>query len=198
MSKENGHKEAVKLAIEKLADVDFNKRCSRLGLPIPLNNTLSLKFLGADMILRMPDFQLFREQNEPAKPGDRILLLHYLLNDLKIYETSELISFRQLPGGIFYYEPFLARSIRPMVNRFGNDIDLLKKNLNRYNWQPIDVGDFGARIHVFGKLYVTLLYRLGDEEFPPDAELLFDASIKHVLSTEDAAVLAGRVCLGLL
>jgi hypothetical protein len=60
------------------------------------------------------------------------------------------------------------------------------------------LGDFGARIHAIGKVYVTLVYHLGDEEFPASADLLFDASIKRVYPTEDAAVLASRISMSLV
>ncbi len=85
-----------------------------------------------------------------------------------------------------------------MVERIGNDLELLKKNLDRFDWEPVSLDDLGARIHAIGKVYVTLIYHLGDEEFPSSADLLFDASIKRVYPTEDAAVLASRICLSLL
>ncbi|MHB9138667.1 MAG: DUF3786 domain-containing protein, partial [Victivallaceae bacterium] len=43
-----------------------------------------------------------------------------------------------------------------------------------------------------------LIYRAGDDEFPPEAEVLFDAAVKRVYVAEDAAVMAGRICIGLL
>ena len=49
-----------------------------------------------------------------------------------------------------------------------------------------------------GNLHVTLVYRAGDSEFGPAADLLFDACAKRVLCAEDAAWLASRICLGLL
>ncbi|MHC4601516.1 MAG: DUF3786 domain-containing protein, partial [Planctomycetota bacterium] len=36
---------------------------------------------------------------------------------------------------------------------------------------------------------VTLTYWAGEEEMPPGAQLLFDASVVHYLPTEDIAVL---------
>jgi len=134
----------------------------------------------------------------PAKISDRILVLHYLLCDLPITETDELISFRHMDSGQFYLPAFLSRSVLPLVERIGNDLALLKKNLNRFDWEPVSMGDLGARIHAVGKVFVTLVYRLGDDEFPASADILFDASIKRVFPTEDAAVLAGRICMGLL
>ena len=42
------------------------------------------------------------------------------------------------------------------------------------------------------------LLRCGNEEFGPAAEILFDACVKRVFTTEEVAHLASRFCLGLL
>jgi hypothetical protein len=199
MPKESGYGEAICLAIEKLRNVDLDVRCANLGLSKPQNGILKLCAFGTDMILRLSDFQLFlADSGKPAKISDHILVLHYLLCDLPIHQTDELISFREMDSGMFYWEAFLSRSVRPLVKRIGNDLELLKTNLKRFDWKPVSLGDLGARIHAIGKVYVTLIYRLGDEEFPPSADLLFDAGIKRIYPTEDAAVLASRICLSLL
>jgi hypothetical protein len=199
MTKKTGYEAAVRAAVEKLREVDLGARCSRLGLPEPQHDFLRLRVFGIDMVLRLSDFQLFPAESEkPSKVSDRILVLHYLLCDLPIQETGELISFRQMDSGQFYWPAFLSRSVGPLVERMGNDLELLKKNLGRFDWQPVSLGDLGACIHAIGKVYVTLIYRIGDEEFPASADLLFDSSIKRVYPTEDAAVLASRICLGLM
>ncbi len=199
MPKRSGYEAAVRTAVEKLGKVDLADRCARLGLPKPQDGILKLRTFGMDMILRMSDFQLILvDSDKPAKISDRILVLHYLLCDLPVHQTDELISFRDLKGGMFYWEPFFSRTVRPLVQRIGNDLELLRNNLEKFDWEPVSLGDFGARIHVIGRLYLTLIYRLGDEEFPASADLLFDAGIKRVYDAEDAAVLASRISMGLI
>jgi hypothetical protein len=199
MPKKSGYESAVRAAVEKLEKIKLTERCNRLGLPEPQDGIIKLRVFGTDMRLRLLDYQLILADSEqPAKISDRILVLHYLLCDLPILDTDELISFRQMDSGQFYLPAFLSRSVGPLAARIGNDLALLKKNLNRFDWGPVSMGDLGARIHAVGKVYVTLVYRLGDEEFPASADILFDAGIKRVYPTEDAAVLASRICLGLL
>lgn len=199
MARNSGYGEAIRVAVEKLQNADLDVRCTNLGLSKPQNDMLKLRAFGTDMILHLPDFQLFlADSGKPAKISDHILVLHYLLCDLPIHQTDELISFREMDSGMFYWEAFLSRSVRPLVKRIGNELELLKTNLGRVDWEPVSLGDLGARIHAIGKIYVTLIYRLGDEELPPSADLLFDAGIKRVYPTEDAAVIASRICLGLL
>jgi hypothetical protein len=199
MSKTVGYETAVRAAVEKLQAVNLDIRCPQLGLNKPQNNIVALRAFGTDMNLHLPDFQLYlKDIQTPAAVSDRILILHYILCDLPIRQTNDLITFRQMDSGIFYWEAFLSRSVRPLAVKIGNNLDQLKANLGRFDWQDFPLGDLGARIHAVGKVYVTLVYHRGDDEFPPSADLLFDANIKNIYPTEDVAVLAGRICLALL
>ncbi len=199
MSKQIAQNEAIRLAVEKLKHIDLTARCQSLDLAVSDNGNVHLRAFGMDLILHQSDFQLIKaDTGELAKPSDRILVLHYLLHDTPIALTGELSSFRGFPEGQFYWQPFLSRTVKPLIARIGNDLELLRKNLQRFDWEEFSMGDFGARIHAIGKLYITLVYHRGDDEFPPTADVLFDACITQVFVAEDVAVLASRICLGLL
>lgn len=198
MSKIEAQSDAIRRAKDSLASVDMAGRCAILGLPLPQDGILQFRAFGQDLTLQR-DFELVETASrKPAKLGDQILFLHYLLCDVPVKEAGELITFRDMPGGQFYWEPFLSRSINPLLKRVGNNLEVLKKNLNRFDWQPYPAGDFAAKVHALGGLYGYVVYHLGDEEFPAAAEMLFDASIKRVYNSEDVAFLGSRICIGLL
>ena len=199
MSKASAQHEAIRQAIEKLHDVDLSARCASLGLPLPdAQGKLHLRAFATDFVLDTSDFSLLNAKTgESAKDGDRILVLHFLLCEWPLRPSEKLVTFREFPGGMFYLEPFLSRSVRPLVKRYGNRLDELRAALARFDHELLELGDLRARIHTIGCLYVTLVYRLGDDEFPTEAELFFNAPTKRALCAEDAAVLAGRICFGL-
>ncbi len=202
MANKESQEEALRRVKEELKNIDLTARCKLLNLPAPENNALKLRVFGRDMILGSSDLNLIiKENKKPAKLRDNILILHYLLNDRPIHPNKGIekqITFRQFSGGQFYWQPFLSRTAVPLIKRIGNDLDLLKKNLGRFDWEEVNSGDLGAKIHTIGELYITLIYHRGDDEFPPAADILFDECIKDVFSTEDASVLASRICIGLL
>lgn len=199
MSKQIARDEAIRLAVEQLNQVDLDERCQILDIEAPQDGVLPLRAFGINWQLRQSDWQLVNaDTGAPAKPGDRILVLHYLLHESPIKLANDLVSFRVLPGGQFYWQPFLSRTVNPLLKRIGNDLELLRNHLQRFDWESVEMGDFGARIHALGKFFITLVYHLGDDEFPPTANVLFNANIQQVFVTEDVAVLASRVCLGLL
>jgi len=199
MPKKEAYDNAVQLAVEKLRTRDFNVVCKNLGLQQPKSERLCMRAFGADIEMGLADFNItFAGTGEQLKISDRILILHYLLCDYPVKFNDQMISFRELSGGQFYWGPFRARSVNPLEKRFAQDLDGLRKNLDRFDWEPVAIGDLAARIHVMGNLYVTLIFRLGDEELPAAADLLFDSAVKRIYNAEDAAVLSGRICLGLL
>jgi hypothetical protein len=198
MSKQDAQLEAIRQAVSKLQQIDLLARCAALKLPAPIDGRLKLRAFGTDFELTTNTFELMVcKTGAPAKEADRILVLHLLLCDVPLSPSDELVTFRDFAGGGFYLEPFLSRTVRPLVKRYGNKLDELKAAMNRFDFQSLELGDFSARIHGVGCLYVTLVYRLGDDEFPAEAELLFNAPVKRAFCAEDAAVLAGRICFGL-
>ncbi|MCK5801254.1 MAG: DUF3786 domain-containing protein [Lentisphaeria bacterium] len=199
MPKDTAYQTAISRAIADLEGVELSGRCRDLGLPEPSAGLIHFRMFGNDGALDTKTFALTtRQDSRPVKPADQILLLHYLLCSLPIEPTDELIAFREFPAGQFYLQAFQSRSTAPLAQRFGNDLGCLRQNLSRFDWEPAALGDFGARIHAYGNLHVTLVYHLGDDEFPAEAKILFDTSAKRVLDAEEAAVLAGRICIGLL
>jgi hypothetical protein len=199
MSLEDAQREAVRRGVAALQSVDLEERCRAIGLPAPGGTALRFRAFGQDFILELPGLGLARaDTGEPAKPKDQILVLHYLGCQRTIQPTGELINFRDMPGGRFYWQAFRGRSLAPLIQRIGNHTEVLLHNLGRFDWQPFGSGDVGARIHAIGRLEAFLIYHRGDEECGPDADLLFDACIKHAYASEDVAALASRVCLGLL
>ncbi len=199
MSKEEGQAEALargKLAVLRL---DVDKQLAMHGFPLGDAVYSSFRMFGKDVRFCKHDCSLiYTGSGEHAKQTEHILLLHYLACETPMKTSGTNVSFRDLPAGQFYWTPFLNRTVNPLIKRYGNDTENLRKALGRFDWTAVKLGDLGANIHCFGNIYVTLAYHVGDEEFAPTADVLFDSNIKHLFCTEDAVVLASTVCLGLL
>ena len=203
MSQQTAKEAAVRNAWARLGLLELPARLRLLGLPAAVDGVVVLRAFGADLELRLTDGAMFnRKTGKPASPNDWILVLHYLLCDVPVpalVTPDDWITFRDLPGGAFYLQPFLSRTAKPLVAKIGNDLARLELNLNqRFDWERVALGDFGARIHGLGNLYLTLIYSRGDDEFPPACDILFSAGVKRVYGAEDAAALASRFCMGLL
>ena len=127
----------------------------------------------------------------------QVLILHYLQGSMTsqgMSATGEWISFQDVPDGRFYMGAFLKRAKDPLVKTFGPKPDRLTEVSSKaYNASPLDFGDFSVLVHAFPRVPVALVLWEGDDEFPPEGNILFDRSISHILSAEDIAWLAGMV-----
>ena len=198
-NRQTAYETAAENAVKLLHSIDIQECCRQLELTFLSDGKISIHVLENELLISTSDYSaIIASTGKPAHPIDRILALHYLLCDFAVKETGELISFRDLPGGQFYLEPFRSRTVVPLEKNIGNNIEILKERLARYEWEQVKYGDLGARIHAIGEIYITLVYRTGDDEFPPSAEILFDSIIGRVFSTDDVSALAGRMCMGLL
>jgi hypothetical protein len=133
--------------------------------------------------------------NVPAKDHAKILILHYLAHTLKgLPELSgEWISFKELIAGESYYPAFRKRAIDPVIRKYGSNPDGLFSALDRIPSRKGKEGDISIIVDVFEKIPVQVIMWRGDEEFGPEANMLFDRNISRIFETEDIAVLGGFI-----
>jgi len=122
---------------------------------------------------------------------EQILILHYLNHTSGELPSGRTIDFRQVPEGSFYWSAFVSRAKKPLLETFGRDLELYLKVAAALGGTPRDLGDAAARFDAFPLVPITHVLWRGDEEFPPDGNILFDETIPRHLSTEDIAALAG-------
>ena len=134
----------------------------------------------------------YDEGADSLSPQEQGLILHYLLGVNHLPLTGELITFREIPSGEFYYQPFLKRAQVPLVNTFGSDHELFLKAGKKLGGKEMEMGDASMTFYPFPKIPLTLILWKGDEEFPPEGTILFDSSIKNFLYGEDIAFLTGN------
>ncbi|MDD5255007.1 MAG: DUF3786 domain-containing protein [Candidatus Omnitrophica bacterium] len=132
--------------------------------------------------------------NVPAKDYVLILLLHYLAAFTKgpVAPQGAWVSFKEL-GGESYYPAFRKRAIEPIIRKYGSNPSGLLESAGRLKGSSLPGADAGVVIEALSGVPVLINLWKGDEEFGPEANMLFDRSIGEIFCTEDIAVLAGAV-----
>lgn len=125
--------------------------------------------------------------------ANQILILHYLNSAEGLPLSHQWISFKELPSGQIYINPFYNRAIRPLIMQFGEDPEQLIAAGRALGGEKSKFGDASVTIPVFPMVPVTYVLWAGDDEFPPSGTILFDASAPHYLPIEDYVVIAGLV-----
>ncbi len=136
-----------------------------------------------------PAGEVSTANGEPVDPRFQVLILHYLTGPGAALR-GQWISFKELPGGLFYQDPFYGRAVLPLVRFFGSQPAGLLRAGEGLGGKPVDQGDAGIELSPFPRLPVRIVIWAGDEEIPASGTILFDASAPEMLATEDFAVLA--------
>jgi hypothetical protein len=191
---------AKKLAVEKLAKEPFEAILERSGFDSTHADTLRVPFLDRIYSIDYPHFEFKDSSNagQEVPLQEQVLILHYLMAVPIPRPTSRWISYREIPGATFYFSAFVKRAIDPLKKAFGQNPAAFCRAAEKLRAHKIDSGDAGYELKVLPAVALQLILWAGDEEFPPDANILFESSIAQVLSPEDAAWLAGMVVYRLI
>lgn len=137
--------------------------------------------------------------NTPAREDAAVLILHYLLSDLKGIPPlkREWVSFKDVPEGAFYYSAYRKRAIEPIIRKYGESPEAILTAMDKFNARRVQLGDIGIEFNVFEKVPVAISIWRKDEEFDANANILFDANIAEIFPTEDIAVLGGIIASAL-
>ena len=164
---------------------------------------LSLNFLNQEVLIPWPEMDfLAKTSREPLPIQQEILLLHYLngaWSSSGAGTEETWIAFQEIPDGRFYLDAFQRRAKNPLVQTFGhNPEQLLELATASFGAKPFDQGDCSTVVTVLPLVPVALVLWRGDDEFPPEGNMLFDRSVSRILSAEDVAWLAGMIVYPLL
>ena len=180
-------------------DIAINKAWDELAKLNP-GEIPSVKFLADEYSVDLEAKKVFSLScNVPAKDFPSVLILHYLMQKLKGLPdlTGEWLSFRQFSGIEGYYPSFKNRAIKPIIRKYGNNPQGLLQVLERLPAKRVMEADASIVLEAFERIPVLLKLWRGDDEFGPDANMLFDRSITKIFCTEDIVVLAGIVAASL-
>ncbi len=116
-----------------------------------------------------------------------VLLLHYLIGAKPKMLRNKLISYRELPNGMVFYNAFKNLAIDPIAHNFGNDIKGFEERGLKLGGQRANYGEISFEFSIFPRVPVTYILWTGDDEIPASANILFDLSALEHLHTEDLA-----------
>lgn len=104
--------------------------------------------------------------------------------------SGELVPFRSVKR-VYPFESAYRRSILdPLCEYFTGHVPQLKRALEVLHAQPMRQGDASGRLDVFPGLQVAVLFWDGDDEFPAQANMLFDSNITDFMHEENVVLVA--------
>lgn len=191
---EQAYQLAYKLACEKLSEMtDVEEQCRKSGSQYQVvagKKTALIKYLNQPYQISIPDGEISGvDENEQVPMRDKLVMLHYFITAKGTEPAGKLITFRELPEGIVYQPTFAKRTVKPLIDAFGKEPDNLLLFGQMLGGYIADYGDTAITINALSRVPITIVVWQGDDEFPSQGNVLFDANISDYLPTEDITVL---------
>ena len=166
----------------------------RLGFPDePYLNFLGLSLSLEDGLI----YDNLKKQKYPHEylAWEIVYCILYAYSKAKpVPETSRLVTSKQLQGGQFCTVA-VQRAKSVIIKTFKEKPEMLIDSAKLLGGFPINFhyGDYSVRINALPLIHILVVFTKEDMEFPASVDILFDESIKHYLSLEEAGLLAELV-----
>lgn len=194
----DNYEEALKIGLEAFSRKNPGRLAVNAGGTFS-NRCFFLPHLDREIVLDV-ESQRFTVQpsGEEAPIWLAILAIHYINNAPGSRPTGTLKAFREFKEGSFYEPAFNRRTKEILIQMFGNDPTPMRDAAEKLNGRILDSGDASVELPYFPHLPITCIVWRGDEEFPPEASVLFDETAELFFSAEDMAVAGQMAVLELL
>lgn len=118
-------------------------------------------------------------------------LFYYSKPEAKV--RGEFVPFRQVKRAAPFERAYIRNILEPLAKAFDGHTEELRRACEALRGQPVSQGDVGYRIQAFDCMPLVLVFWDGDEEFPAQANILFDADITDFLHEETVVSAASEL-----
>lgn len=185
------HKEEVPFEhyCEKFAALDPAEAVQRLGVPFE-NGEFAVRLLGVTYFISYPVYAIRAAGDGLALHSlpAQTFLLRYLLEGKRMPASQEFKTFREMPWGELYIKPFTGRVLTRAAYAFGTRTQKFRKAAEALGGLPLRHGDAAYEFDFLDNYRLRLIVWEGDEEFPPNAQLLYSANFAEGFAAEDRVV----------
>ena len=180
--------------LEKYRALDPSEMAARCALPYDAAaGCFFARFLGCNSRIAYPDFCV--DGDIPLTNTERTLLLRYLTEGQYGLFGGRYLSYREFPWAAVYEKQFDGRCVKRLAFTYGAHPEKLRRVMASMPAKPIGQSDVGYAVELLPGLTVRLLLWLADDEFPPNAQILFSDNFRYAFSAENMAVI-GDILLG--
>ena len=165
-------------AAERLQDVKWD------------GNAFSVTLLGTEYAITWPAYSITPEPVLPVQT----FLLRYLLESKTVAWNGAWKTFREMPWGEMYIKPYTGRVLTRAAFTFGTRVAAFKAACEKMGAMALKHGDAGYQFDFIGGYMIQIMVWEGDEEFPPNAQVIYSDNFETGFAAEDRVV-AGDILI---
>lgn len=158
-----------------------------------ISNNTKVIFLGDEYIVNIKLRKVLSlPHNAPIEDYLTVLILHYLSQKVAGLPgvSGEYLSFNGLSVINGFAEVFKKRSTDVIMKRYGDNVFDILSVLHNLPAKKINRADVAIVVEAFEGVPILIELWEADEEFGPEANILFDKTITKIFCVEDIVVLA--------
>ena len=154
-----------------------------------------LTLLGREYAIAHPDYAIRATDGGALPPlPTQTFLLRYLLECQPSAWLGEWKTFREMPWGEMYIKPYTGRVLTRAAFTFGTRLSAFNQGAEAMGATPVNHGDAGWEFNLIGNYWMRILVWEGDDEFPPNAQILYSDNFAQGVAAEDRVV-AGDILI---
>ena len=191
------HKEEVPFAFyeEKFRALEPADVQQRLKAVAYDGREFTLKLLGREYAIAHPGYAIRALDGGKVPPlPTQTFLLRYLLEGKDVAWKGEWKTFREMPWGEMYITPYTGRVLTRAAFTFGFRTAAMKAAAEKMGAESVKHGDAGFAFDLIGGYKMQILVWEGDDEFPPNAQVLYSDNFAEGFAAEDRVV-AGDILI---
>ena len=191
------HKEEVPFAHyeERYRSLDPADVTARLAGVKWDGNEFYVNLIGREFALAHPDYAIRALDGGKVPPlPTQTFLLRYLLEGKDVAWAGQWKTFREMPWGEMYIKPYTGRVLTRAAFTFGTRIGAFRAACEKMGALKLSHGDAGYQFSLIGGYQIQILVWEGDDEFPPNAQILYSDNFAEGFAAEDRVV-AGDILI---
>lgn len=192
------HKEEVPFSHYESLFRDLNPQEAVTRLPGVTfeDGRFTITLLGRTYRVSWPEYALEALDGKPLPNlPTQTFLLRCLLEGKELPFLGRWKTFREMPWGELYIQPFTGRCLTRAAFTFGTRVAAFRAACEKLGARKLPHGDAGYEFSFFGPYSMQLLVWEGDDEFPPNAQILYTDNFAQGFAAEDRVV-AGDILIG--
>lgn len=186
------HKEEVPFAYYEglFKDIDPQEVASRLSHVTWDGEAFTVTLLGTAYTITWPEYSITPSTVLPVQT----FLLRYLLESKDVSWCGTWKTFREMPWGEMYITPYTGRVLTRAAFTFGTRVAAFKAACEKMGAMTLPHGDAGYQFDFIGGYRIQIMVWEGDEEFPPNAQVIYSDNFETGFAAEDRVV-AGDILI---
>ena len=194
------HKEEVPFAFyeEKFRALVPQETVDRLSHVKWDGKEFYVNLLGREFAIAHPVYAIRALDERPVPPlSTQTFLLRYLLESRDVAWKGTWKTFREMPWGEMYIKPYTGRVLTRAAFTLGTRVAAFRAAAEKMGAVALPHGDAGYQFDLVGNYRMQIMVWEGDEEFPPNAQVIYSDNFETGFAAEDRVV-AGDILISII